>query len=249
MAGHSQFSNIKHRKGAQDEKRAKVFTKLTREIIISAKTGGADPAGNSRLRTAISAARAKNLPKDRIESAINRGSSTNDADNYDEMRYEGYGPGGIAIIVEALTDNRNRTASDVRSSFTKNGGTMGEANSVSFMFDKLGKIVYPANIATEEEIFEAVIEAEANDCKIENDKYYIITDPELLSTARDHLTEKYGEAEECKLFWQPQNITIIDDLEKAEKLQKLIDILEDNDDVQHVYGNYQFSEDIKKDIL
>lgn len=248
MAGHSKFANIKHRKGAQDEKRAKIFTKLIREIITAAKISGPDPNGNPRLRVAISAARAQNLPKDRIDAAINKGSSNNDTDNFDEIRYEGYGPGGVAIIVEALTDNKNRTVSEVRSAFTKSGGTLGESGSVSFMFNRVGIIVYPKSVTSEDQMLEATIDSGANDCTMNDDMYQIICNPTELSSVRDYFLSKFGDPEMCQLTWQPINFIEVTEKEKAEKLIKLIDTLEDNDDVQFVVANSQIDENIINEI-
>lgn len=244
MAGHSKFKNIQHRKGAQDKKRGKIFTKLVREIITAAKTGQVDPNHNPRLRSALAAARVQNLPKDRIDKAISQATDPGDQDNYLEMRYEGYAPGGIAIIVEALTDNRNRTASEVRASFTKYGGNLGETGSVNFMFDHLGMIQYPASITSSDAMFEAAIEAGAMD--VESDELYhvIYTEIEAFSDAVDFLTAKYGAPEESYIGWKPQNLVVIDDKERAEKLLKLVDMLEDNDDVQRVFGNYELSEEV-----
>jgi len=248
MAGHSQFANIKHRKGAQDAKRAKVFTKLVREIITSVKVGGPDADGNPRLRAAMSAARVQNLPKDRSEAAISKGSSTNEGDDFEEMRYEGYAPGGIAIIVDALTDNKNRTASDVRSAFTKSGGNLGETGSVSFMFDKIGLIAFKKENIDFEKMFEAAIEAGAEDCESDEEYHSITSSPESLNEVRDYLVAKFGEPEFCRITWKAQNYIIIDDKERAEKILKLIDALEDSDDVQYVSGNYQFSEEVQKQL-
>ncbi len=244
MAGHSKFKNIQHRKGAQDKKRGKIFTKLVREIITAAKTGQVDPNHNPRLRSALVAARAQNLPKDRIDKAISQATDPGDQDNYLEMRYEGYAPGGIAIIVEDLTDKRNRTASEVRASFTKYGGNLGETGSVNFMFDHLGMIQYPAAIASADSMLEAAIEAGAMD--VESDELYhvIYTKIEAFSDAVDSLATKYGAPEESYIGWKPQNLVVIDDKERAEKLLKLVDMLEDNDDVQRVFGNYELSEEV-----
>lgn len=244
MAGHSQFANIKHRKGAQDAKRAKVFTKLVREIITSVKVGGPDPDGNPRLRAAMSAARVQNLPKDRIEAAISKGSSTNEGDDFVEMRYEGYAPGGIAIIVDALTDNRNRTASDVRSAFTKSGGNLGETGSVNFMFDRIGLICYKADKISAEQILEAAIEAGANDVESDENIHSVVCDIESLNDVREYLVKKFNEPESSNLTWKAHNYIKISDLEQAEKLMRLIDALEDSDDVQYVSGNYQFTPDV-----
>lgn len=239
MAGHSQFSNIKHRKEAQDSKKAKVFTKLRKEIIVSAKIGIPDAAFNPRLRAAISAARAKNMPKDRIDAAIKEASSPANTDNYDEMRYEGYAPGGFAIIVEALTDNRNRTASDVRAAFTKFGGSLGETGSVNFMFNHIGLIEFQKNVASEDEMLEAALEAGASDVETNDEMHHVICEIELFNEVREKLSAKFGEPENAHLSWQPQNMINVSG-EQAQKLMKLIDILEDNDDVQHVFGNYYF---------
>jgi YebC/PmpR family DNA-binding regulatory protein len=246
MAGHSKFNNIKHRKGAQDAKRAKMFTKLVREILTAAQMGAPDPHANPRLRGAITAARAQNLPRERIDKAISQASDPGNQDNYVEMRYEGFAPGGVAIIVEALTDNKNRTASDVRSSFTKFGGNLGETGVVSFMFDHLGFIQYPASIASNDMVLEAAIEAGAHDVESDEENHVIYTDIEAFSEALDFLTEKYGAPEESYIGWKPQNTVVIDDKDRAEKLLKMIDMLEDSDDVQRVFGNYELSDEIYK---
>jgi YebC/PmpR family DNA-binding regulatory protein len=242
MAGHSKFKNIQHRKGKQDAKRAKEFTKLIREIITATKSGQADPAFNPRLRLAIIAARALNMPKDKIENAIKRGSSAGEGDNYDEMRYEGYAPGGIAIIVEALTDNKNRTASEVRAAFTKAGGNMGETGSVSFMFDRVGMIEYKIDVANNDEIFEAIIEAGANDVESDDEYHIIYCDVESFATVQDALIAKFGNPENAKLSWKAKDNILVEG-DNADKLMKLIDTLEDNDDVQSVFGNYEFSDE------
>lgn len=244
MAGHSQFANIKHRKGAQDKKRAKVFTKLTREIISAAKSGLPDPSMNPRLRNAIIAARAENLPKDKIDSAIKRASSPHEGDNFDEMRYEGYLSGGLAFIVETLTDNRNRTASDVRSAFTKHGGALGESGSVSFMFDRIGLIEFNSNNIDFDQFFEAAIEAGANDCEKQEDIYVVVTDPDSLNEVREYLSNKFGDHKTAKLSWNPQNTIMIESLEQAESLYKFIDALEDSDDVQNIIGNFTIAEEV-----
>jgi YebC/PmpR family DNA-binding regulatory protein len=244
MAGHSKFKNIQHRKGAQDSKRAKVFTKLIREIITAVRTGQPDPAFNSRLRGAVVAARVLNLPKDKIENAIKRGSSASDGDNYDEMRYEGYAPGGIALIVEALTDNRNRTASDVRAAFTKYGGTLGETGGVSFMFDRVGLIEYKSEVAELDQVLEVAIEAGAEDVQASDECYSVYCDPELFHEVREALSHVFGDAEVARLEFRPQNTIEITKLEQAVKLLKLIEVLEDNDDVQLVFGNYEIADEI-----
>ncbi len=236
MAGHSQFANIKHRKGAQDKKKAKLFTKLIREILTAAKQGMPDPAHNPRLRSAMIAARTANMPKDRIEEAIKKASGAGNAENYDEMRYEGYGPGGIAVIVEALTDNRNRTASEVRAAFTKNGGNMGESGSVSFMFKHVGLVTYPAAKASTDAMMEAAIEAGAEDCTSDDLFHHITCSPDDFSAVRDALIAKLGDPEEAKLTWQAVNAIPVEG-EKAETLLELVEALEDNDDVQQVITN------------
>lgn len=242
MAGHSKFKNIQHRKGAQDKKRAKLFTKLVREIITAAKIGNPDPNTNPRLRTAIIAARSQNLPRERIERAISSASEAGGSDNYVEMRYEGYAAGGIAIIVEALTDNKNRTASDVRSSFTKYGGSFGEQGSVSFMFDHCGIMQYSSEKVDYDEMLELAIEAGADDSISDESYHTIYSTIENFSNCLDYLFNKLGDPEESYIGWKPHNLVIIDDKEQAEKLLKMIDMLEDSDDVQRVFGNYEISD-------
>jgi len=244
MAGHSQFANIKHRKGAQDAKKAKVFTKLIREITVAAKTGQPDANFNPRLRSALIEARTKNLPKDRIDAAIKKATSTAEGDNFDEIRYEGYAAGGVAIIVEALTDTRNRTASEVRSLFTKNGGALGETGSVGFMFDHVGLIQFEAKVASQENMFEAGLEAGADDVESSAEVHVIITTPENFAKVRDELIAKFGDPISAKLDWRAKVISEISDLEAAQKLMKLVDGLEDCDDVQSVTGNYVFTDEI-----
>ncbi|WP_417904566.1 YebC/PmpR family DNA-binding transcriptional regulator [Candidatus Tisiphia endosymbiont of Micropterix aruncella] len=243
MAGHSKFKNIQHRKGAQDKKRAKVFTKLIREIITAAKMG-TDVSNNPRLRSSIAAARSQNLPKDRIDKAISAASDSNNNENYTEIRYEGFAPGGIAIIVEALTDNKNRTAAEIRSAFTKFGGNLGETGSSSYMFDHLGVIQYPVELISAESILESSLEVGAKDVISEEDAYLIYTDIENFVQTLEFLTNKYGTPEESYIGWIPQNIMIIEDKDKAEKLLKLVDLLEESDDVQKVFGNYELSDAI-----
>lgn len=241
MAGHSQFKNIMRRKGAQDIKRGKIFTKIGREIIAACKSGAPDPATNPRLRAAVLWAREENMPRDRIDAAIKRASGNLDSDNFDEVRYEGYGPGGIAVIVNALTDNRNRTAPDVRSAFTKAGGNLGETGSVSFMFNNIGLIIYPKAKATEDAMMEAAIEAGADDCTLVGDEHHIITATDALAAVRDALEQTFGEAQSAKLVWQPASLNAISD-EHAASLIKMIDTLEDLDDVQEVICNADFTE-------
>jgi len=242
MAGHSQFKNIMHRKGRQDAKRAKVFTKLAREITTAAKLGNEDPAFNPRLRAAIIAARAQNMPKDNIDRAIKKASG-DDSANYEEVRYEGYGPGGIAVIVEALTDNRNRTASEVRSAFSKHGGNLGETGSVNFMFDRVGLISYPADKASAEDMFEAALEAGATDVSSDENGHEIICAPDDFSDVRDALEDTFGEPETARLDWRAQNNISVDE-DVAGTLLKLLDVLDDNDDVQQVSANFDIAEDI-----
>lgn len=244
MAGHSKFANIKHRKGAQDKKRAKLFTKLLREITVAAKIGQPDINFNPRLKNAVIEARSNNLPKDRIEAAIKKVASGADGDNFEEMRYEGYGPNGIAFIIEALTDNRNRTAGEVRSILTKAGGSLGETGSVNFMFDHVGIIVYESEKIDSEEIFEMAIESGADDVEISDDIYAITTSLEEFAAVRDALIEKFGDPVSAKIEWQAKDEIEISDLEKAQKILKLVDALEDSDDVQSVSSNYNFPDEI-----
>ncbi len=242
MAGHSKFKNIMHRKGAQDAKRAKVFAKLIREVTVAAR-GGPDPDMNPRLRTAIVAARAANMPLDNLNRAIAKASGAGEGEDYEEIRYEGYGPGGVAVIVETLTDNRNRTASEVRSAFAKNGGNLGETGSVSFMFDRIGLLVYPVAAAGADEVFEAALEAGAQDVDSSDDGHEITCDPDDFSTVRDDLEAKFGTPETARLDWKPQNSIAVDE-HTAGTLLKLIDILEDNDDVQRVAANFDVDDDV-----
>ncbi len=243
MAGHSQFKNIMHRKGAQDKKRAKVFSKATKEIIVAVKEGGPDPTGNSRLRGAIAAARGVNMPKDNIDRAIKKAAGGDDDTNYTEVRYEGYGPGGVALIVDGLTDNKNRTASDVRSTFSKYGGSLGEANSVAFQFDHVGEIVYTADKASADDMFEAALEAGAEDVQSDETTHVITTSFADLNVVREVLEKTYGDAQRAELLWRPQNTITIDE-KKAESLFKLIEILEDNDDVQSVSANFEIDDSV-----
>lgn len=248
MAGHSQFKNIMHRKGAQDAKRAKVFTKLIRELTVSAKSGQPDPASNPRLRAAIQAARAANMTKDTMERAIKRGAGGEDGTNYEEVRYEGYGPGSVAIIVEGLTDNRNRTAPEVRTAFAKNGGALGESNSVSFMFDRVGAIAYPASAASTEAMFEAALEAGADNVESSEDTHEITCAPDDLAAVRDALETAFGTPVHARLDWRPQTTVPVADLDTAKTLLKLLDTLEDNDDVQRVIANFEIPDDIMEKL-
>lgn len=240
MAGHSQFKNIMYRKGAQDAKRSKLFSKLSKEITVAAKAGGSDPDGNPRLRLAIQNARAQSMPKDNIERAIKK-SEGGDDDNYEEIRYEGYGPGGVAVIVEALTDNRNRTASSVRSSFSKNGGSLGETGSVSFMFDRVGEIIYPVEVSDGEHVLEAAIDAGAEDVQSDEGGHIVICAFEDLGDVAKSLEATLGIAESIKAIWKAQTLTPLDE-EKAQTLLKLIGVLEDDDDVQNIYSNFEIDD-------
>ncbi len=240
MAGHSQFKNIMHRKGRQDAARSKLFGKLSREITVAAKMGQPDPAFNPRLRAAILAARAENMTKDTIERAIKK-ASAGDAENYEEIRYEGYGPGGVAVIVEALSDNRNRTASEVRSYFTKVGGNLGESGSVAFMFDRVGLIEFAADKASADDMLEAAIEAGAEDVVSGEAGHEITTAADSLAEVSKALEAKFGEPKKSALSWKPQNNVAVDD-DNGEKLLRLMDLLDDNDDVQNVYSNFELSE-------
>ncbi|MEP0521550.1 MAG: YebC/PmpR family DNA-binding transcriptional regulator [Hyphomicrobiales bacterium] len=240
MAGHSKFKNIQHRKGAQDKKRSKVFSKLSKEITVAAKMGGGDPDGNPRLRLAIQNARALSMPKDNIERAVKKAEG-GDAENYDEIRYEGYGPGGVAIIVEALTDNRNRTASSVRAAFTKFGGSLGETGSVGFMFDRVGEIIFPVEVGDADTVMDAAIEAGAEDVQSDEDGHTITCSFEDMNDVSNALTESLGEGASVNPTFKPQNGTPVEE-DKAGTLMKLIGVLEDDDDVQNVYSNFEIDD-------
>jgi YebC/PmpR family DNA-binding regulatory protein len=240
MAGHSQFKNIMHKKGRADKARSALFGKLAREITVSAKLGMPDPAFNPRLRAAILAAKAENMPKDNIERAIKK-SQGGDSENYDEIRYEGYAPGGVAVIVEALTDNRNRTAGEVRAIFTKNGGNLAETGAVSFMFAHVGVVEYDANAASADAMLEAAIEAGAEDVVSDENGHQVFTTPESLNEVAKALEAKFGEPRRAALMWKPQNTISLDD-EAGEKVLKLIEALDDSDDVQNVYANFEVSD-------
>jgi YebC/PmpR family DNA-binding regulatory protein len=243
MSGHSQFKNIMYRKGAQDKKRGKVFTKIIRELTTAARSGLPDPAANPRLRAAVLAARQANMPKDTVERAIKRGAGGEGAEAYEEVRYEGYGPAGIAVIVEALTDNRNRTASEVRAAFTKAGGALGETGSVGFMFDHVGEIAYPATTVSADAMLEAAIEAGAADVESDDDGHVVFAAPEDFHSVRDALEERFGPAESARLGWRPKTTTAIDE-ETATGLFKMLETLEDSDDVQNVYANFEVGEEV-----
>jgi YebC/PmpR family DNA-binding regulatory protein len=240
MAGHSQFKNIMHRKGRVDAVRSKVFSKLAREITVAAKMGMPDPNFNPRLRAAIIAARAENMPKDNIERAIKK-SQGGDAESYDEIRYEGYGPGGAAVIVEAMTDNRNRTASDIRSVFTKAGGNLAETGAVAFMFDRVGVVEFDSKVADPDAMLEAAIEAGANDAESDENGHAIYCDQGSLAEVSRALEARFGEPRKSALVWKPQTPVAVDD-EAGEKLVRLVESLEDHDDVQNVYGNFELSD-------
>lgn len=243
MAGHSQFKNIMHRKGAQDARRARQFAKFIREITVSARMGLPDPAANPRLRAACAAARQANMPRDTIERAIKKATGAGGGDDYAEVRYEGYGPSGVAIIVEALTDNRNRTASDVRAAFSKHGGTLGETNSVAFMFDRVGLIRFPANAASADEMLEAAIEAGADDVQSTGDGHEVTCAVEEFFAVRDALEQKFGEPETAKLDWRPTTSSPVDE-DAARSVLKLIDALDESDDVQNVYANFEIPDEV-----
>jgi YebC/PmpR family DNA-binding regulatory protein len=242
MAGHSQFKNIMHKKGRQDAIRSKLFSKLAREITVAAKLGLPDPTMNARLRAAVIAARAENMPKDNIERAIKKASG-GEAENYDEVRYEGYAPGGVAVIVEALTDNRNRTAGEIRSNFSKAGGSLAETGAVSFLFDRVGLIVYGRKVASDDAMLEAAIDAGADDVLSNDETHEIVTSMETLRDAQKALEAKFGEPQKAAIVWRPQNTVAVDD-EAGERVLKLVDALEENDDVQNVYANFEVSDSL-----
>ena len=246
MAGHSKFKNIMHRKGAQDKKRSNLFSKLSREITVAAKMGMPDPDMNPRLRLAVNNAKSHSMPKDNIQRAIDKATSGDD-ENYEEVRYEGYGPGGSAIIVEALTDNRNRTATAVRTAFSKNGGNLGTEGSVAHGFERLGFIFYPADAGDEEKVLEAAMEAGADDISSSEDGHEIWTAAEDLHQVAGDLEKALGEAETVKLAWKP-NLTVEMDEKGAGTLLKLIDALEEDDDVQTVWGNYDISDEVMEKL-
>ncbi|MGH1403120.1 MAG: YebC/PmpR family DNA-binding transcriptional regulator [Alphaproteobacteria bacterium] len=248
MAGHSKWANIQHRKGAQDKKRAKIFSKLGREITVAAKLGGGDPAMNPRLRLAIATARGQSMPKDGIERAVQKGVGNADGDNYEEMRYEGHAPGGVAVIVEVLTDNKNRTAAEMRAAFTKQGGNMGTTGCVSFMFDRIAEVIYPADKASADDMFEAALEVGADNVESGDEIHEIHCSTEDFSAVRDALEAKYGEPEKQGLIWKP-NVSSPVDEDQARKVLRLVDVLEDNDDVQTVTTNFEASDEIMEKIM
>ena len=238
MAGHSKFKNIMHRKGAQDKKRPKVFSRLGREISVAVKVGGSDPESNIRLRSAISSAKSLNMPKDNIDRAIKKGQGNDPESNYEEVRYEGYGPAGVAIIVEALTNNKNRTAAEIRSTFSKFGGNLGESGSVSFGFDRLGNISLDKNLVKEDELLDFLIENDTDDYEVSENEYSIFCDQNNLHYLNEKISEKYGQTNFSNLIWKSKNNININK-DNADKLFKLLEILEDNDDVQVVSSNFE----------
>lgn len=246
MAGHSKWANIQHRKGRQDAVRAKLFSKLSKEITVAAKMGDPDPEKNPRLRLAVKEARSNSMPKDNIDRAIKKAVG-GEGDDYEEIRYEGYGPGGIAVIVEAMTDNRNRTASNVRAAFTKHGGNLGETGSVSFMFDRKGEVFYPAAVGDADTVMMAAIDAGADDVESDEDGHWIYCGDTDLNEVSTKLEAELGESETAKLIWKPQNVTTLD-LDAAEKIAKLIEVLEDDDDVQKVTGNFDIPDEIAEQL-
>jgi YebC/PmpR family DNA-binding regulatory protein len=246
MAGHSQFKNIMHRKGKQDAIRSRLFSKLAREVTVAAKTGLPDPEKNPRLRLAVQNARAENMPKDNIERAIKKAMG-GDADTYEAIRYEGYGPGGVAIIVEALTDNRNRSASNVRSLFSKYGGNLGETGSVAFMFNRAGEITYKPQAGSADDVMEAAIEAGADDVQSDENGHVILCAFENIGGVTSALSAKLGDAETVKVVWKPQTVTPVDE-ETAQSLVKLIGSLDEDDDVQNVFTNFEVSDEVMKKL-
>jgi YebC/PmpR family DNA-binding regulatory protein len=241
MAGHSQFKNIMHRKGAQDARRARQFAKIIREITVSARQGLPDPAFNPRLRAAVIAARQSNMPKDTVDRAIKKATGAGGGDDYAEVRYEGYGPAGVAVMIEALTDNRNRTASDIRTAFSKHGGALGETNSVSFLFNRMGAVRYPAAVASADEMLEAAIEAGADNVGSHAEWHEVTCAVDDFFAVRDSLENRFGEPGTARLDWRPATLVTLDE-DRAASLLKLLDVLEDSDDVQNVYANFDIPE-------
>ncbi len=246
MAGHSKWANIQHRKGRQDKARSKLFSKLSKEIAIAAKMGGPDPDANPRLRLAIANAKSQSVPKDNIQRAIDKATGADSAD-YEEIRYEGFGPAGVGVIVEVSTDNRNRAAAEVRSAFSKNGGNLGETGSVAYLFDQVGEVQYPADVADEETMLEAAIEAGAEDVVSDEETHIIYCAREDLSDVAKALEDKFGEPKSANMIWKPQN-TIAVGADKAPALLKLLDALEDSDDVQNVYANFDIADEIMENL-
>ena len=246
MAGHSKFKNIMHRKGRQDKKRSKMFSKLAKEITVAAKLGTPDPDMNPRLRTAVQAARAQNMPKDNIERAIKKSQEAG-GESYEEVRYEGFGTAGVGVIVEALTDNRNRTAGEVRAIFSKHGGNLGETGAVAFMFDRVGSIEFEADVASADAMFEAAIEAGAEDVESADDGHTLYCEADTLHDVAKALEEQFGDPRSAAIIWRPQNAIDLDDV-AGEKLLRMLDALEDSDDVQNVYANFEMSEEVMEKI-
>ena len=247
MAGHSKWANIQHRKGAQDARRAKRFAKLVREVIVAARQGTPDPEHNARLRTAIAAAKAQSVPKENIERVLKKAQGGGGGENYDELCYEGFGPGGIALLVDAMTDNRNRTAAEVRSIFNKHGGALGESGSVNYMFERVGSIHYATQAASADEMFEAALEAGASDCEFDDDGHEISCAPDDFGDVSEALTERFGAPENAGLIWKPQTTIPIDE-QAAETLFKLMEALDDCDDVQNVSANFEVSDDVMQKL-
>jgi len=245
MAGHSKWANIMHRKGAQDSKRAKRFTKLVREVIVAARSGMPDPEHNPRLRVAIAAAKSQSVPKENIERAIKKVQGGTDGDNYDELTYEGFGTGGVAVMVDAVTDNRNRTAAEVRSIFNRYGGALGETGSVNYLFSRVGAIRYPLDVANTDDMFEAALDAGADDCSQDEDGHEIICAPDAFGEVNDSLNSRFGAPETAMLIWKPQTTISVNE-DQATTLFKLIEALDDCDDVQQVSANFDVSDDIMR---
>ena len=243
MAGHSKFKNIMHRKGAQDKKRAKTFSRLGKEISVSVKVGGADPESNIRLRSAINSAKSLNMPKDNIERAIKKGEGNDPDSNYEEVRYEGYGPEGTAIIVEAMTNNKNRTAAEIRSIFSKSGGNLGETGSVSFGFKRLGSIVLEKKLVTEDKLFDFVVENGSEDLETNEEEYVVYCEPTILHHLNEKIIAEFGQTISSELIWKSENAIKVEK-DSAEKLFKLLNSLEDNEDVQGVSSNFEVSDEI-----
>lgn len=248
MAGHSKWANIKHKKGRADAARAKVFSKLGREIYVAAKLGGPDPDMNPRLRLAIATARSQSMPKDGIEKNIQKGAGNTEGEDYEEIRYEGYAPGGVAVIVECLSDNRNRTAAEVRSLFAKNNGNLGETGSVNFMFDRCGEVVYPADKASADDMFEEALEAGASDVESDAEFHMVLCEADDFAGVRDALEAKFGEPERQGLIWKPNVSTEVDE-ERARAVLKLVDALEDSEDVQSVTANFEAADEVMEKIM
>lgn len=248
MSGHSKWATTKHKKGLIDSRRSKIFTKIQKEITVAVKLGDPNPEFNPRLRNAVIAAKAANMLKDKIDTAIKRAAGGEDNSNYEEIRYEGYAPGGVAVIVETLTDNKNRTAGNIRSYFTKSGGALAENGSVSFMFDRVGIIGYEGKKISEEKILDLALEAGADNVESNEEWHEITTNINNFSTIRDFLIKHIGDPDESKITWKPQNTIFIDNLEKAEKITKLIEKIEDDDDVQNVVSNFETSDEILKKL-